>query len=334
MQGHKVILSACSPYFKKILKDNPCRHPVLILNDIELEVLDALMTYMYNGTVSVPHNKLQTFLKTAEALKIKGIVDTGPCDDSAGSDSGSASPAPAPAPALLPAQVQELLSVPLLHPAGDLSLLASAASQQQQVADGGGSAPGGHSQNQHNNKRRKTAPRKLGSYLLNNSSHINRAPHSPAPARAAAAGSDEENGGQSGDRDTEKENNRMVLQMIKDRDTNGCSLKEGFLLSNTNGKASAMNLTKHFITSGPIKQEKDESLDLTVKTLLTPGAGDTPQSPSPPSSTTSQLQLLSSSILPASGGSPLNLLVIESLLSPPTPNTCPLLAECGRLERR
>ena len=314
MQGHKVILSACSPYFKKILKDNPCRHPVLILNDIELEVLDALMTYMYNGTVSVPHNKLQTFLKTAEALKIKGIVDTGPCDDSAGSDSGSASPAPAPAPApaLLPAQVQELLSVPLLHPAGDLSLLASAASQQQQVADGGGSAPGGQSQNQHNNKRRKTAPRKLGSYLLNNSSHINRAPHSPAPARAA--GSDEENGGQSGDRDTEKENNRMVLQMIKDRDTNGCSLKEGFLLSNTNGKASAMNLTKHFITSGPIKQEKDESLDLTVKTMLTPGAGDTPQSPSPPSSTTSQLQLLSSSILPASGGSPLNLLVIKSLL--------------------
>merc|ERR1712197_316958 len=53
---------------------------------------------MYNGTVSVPHNKLQTFLKTAEALKIKGIVDTGPCDDSAGSDSGSASPAPPPPP--------------------------------------------------------------------------------------------------------------------------------------------------------------------------------------------------------------------------------------------
>ena len=38
LQGHKVILSACSPYFKKILRDNPCRHPVLILNDMELEV--------------------------------------------------------------------------------------------------------------------------------------------------------------------------------------------------------------------------------------------------------------------------------------------------------
>ena len=44
------------------------------------------MTYMYNGTVSVPHNKLQTFLKTAEALKVKGIVDTAASDDSAVSD--------------------------------------------------------------------------------------------------------------------------------------------------------------------------------------------------------------------------------------------------------
>merc|ERR1719187_2919000 len=76
IQGHKIILSACSPYFKKILRDNPCRHSVLILNDMELEVLEALVTYVYHGTVSVPQHKLQTFLQTAEALKIKGIVDT------------------------------------------------------------------------------------------------------------------------------------------------------------------------------------------------------------------------------------------------------------------
>lgn len=75
LQGHKVILSASSPYFRKILKDNPCRHPVLILNDIQVDILEAIMTYMYHGTVSVPHNKLQVFLKSAEALKIKGIVD-------------------------------------------------------------------------------------------------------------------------------------------------------------------------------------------------------------------------------------------------------------------
>ena len=234
LQGHKVILSACSPYFKKILKDNPCRHPVLILNDMELEVLDALMTYMYHGTVSVPHNKLQLFLKTAEALKIKGIVDT-TCDS--GSDTSSLL-SPPHQPGILP--VQELLTIPqplpLLppvhqHPAGDLSLLASAASEQASAQVESSGPP------QQNNKRRKTAPRKLGTYLINNSSHLNRAQYSPGHK------SDEEGG------DTEKENNRLISQLInkdreRDRETAAGPglLKEGLLL--TNGKVSAINLTK------------------------------------------------------------------------------------------
>lgn len=301
IQGHKVILSACSPYFKKILKDNPCRHPVLILNDIELEVLDALMTYMYHGTVSVPHNKLQLFLKTAEALKIKGIVDT-TCDSS--SDSSSlVSP---------PHQVQEqLLTIPqpppllptvhsaVHHPAGDLSLLASAASEQASAQLESSGPP------QPNNKRRKTAPRKLGSYLINNSSHLNRAQHSPGHR------SDEEQG------DTEKENNRLISQLInKDRDRETLAgpglLKEGMLL--TNGKVSAINLTVAGATnaqnSAGMKEDKlddDTSLDLTVKSLM---SQDPSTSPPPPNSS-SQFQLLTASILPTSSGPPINLLAAE-----------------------
>ena len=247
------------------------------------------MTYMYNGTVSVPHNKLQTFLKTAEALKIKGIVDTGTSDDSAVSDT-SVSPLVSPGPGpLLPPQVQELLGMSQTahaHPAGDLSLLASAAIEQGSVEPTGNTG-------QHNNKRRKTAPRKLGSYLLNNSSHINRAQNN---ATMSVNGSDEENGGHS-DRDTEKENNRVVM-------SNG-SIRDAF----TNGKLSAMNLAKPDITSNTFKTEKsDESLDLTVKSMLSKHE-DPPNSPSPPTSSAQALGLLSSSLLPASGASPLNLLV-------------------------
>ena len=249
------------------------------------------MTYMYNGTVSVPHNKLQTFLKTAEALKIKGIVDTGTSDDSAVSDT-SVSPLVSPGPGpLLPPQVQELLGMSHsahAHPAGDLSLLASAAIEQGSAALD--PAPPGNTQ--HNNKRRKTAPRKLGSYLLNNSSHINRAQNN---ATMSVNGSDEENGGHS-DRDTEKENNRVVM-------SNG-SIRNAF----TNGKLSAMNLAKPDITSNTFKTEKsDESLDLTVKSMLSQSE-DSPQSPSPPTSS-SHMSMLSSSLLPVSGASPLNLLV-------------------------
>ena len=232
-QGHKVILSACSPYFKKILKDNPCRHPVLILNDIELEVLDALMTYMYHGTVSVPHNKLPLFLKTAEALKIKGIVDT--TSDSGSETSSLLSPSHQPGLLTIP-QPLPLLPPVHQHPAGDLSLLASAASEQPSANLEAAVPP------QSNNKRRKTAPRKLGSYLINNSSHLNRAQHSPGQK------SDEEVG------DTEKENNRLTVSQLinkdRDRETPGYPglLKEGMLL--TNGKVSAINLTKAGPTNG------------------------------------------------------------------------------------
>lgn len=264
------------------------------------------MTYMYNGTVSVPHNKLQTFLKTAEALKVKGIVDTGASDDSAVSDT-SVSPLvspghlSAPPASLLPAQVQELLSIPLLnhqHPAGDLSLLASAATEAS--AHDPTTAPTGPTTG---NKRRKAAPRKLGSYLLNRD------------IMNGASGSDDDH-----DKDTEKENNGVIQNnSIKDKDG---QLKDGYLLSNTNGKISAMNLTK-----------MEESLDLSVKN------GDSPQSSSPPISNNSHLQMLTSSMLPTStSASPLNLLVsingspCKILIFPLTLNAMFSVAECGWVE--
>ena len=48
LRAHKLVLSACSPYFKKILRDNPCRHPVLILNDMDLEVGIKIPTNLWH----------------------------------------------------------------------------------------------------------------------------------------------------------------------------------------------------------------------------------------------------------------------------------------------
>lgn len=73
--AHKVVLSACSPYFKKLLKANPCEHPIVILRDIRCEDVENLLSFMYNGEVNVSHEQLSEFLKTANLLQVRGLAD-------------------------------------------------------------------------------------------------------------------------------------------------------------------------------------------------------------------------------------------------------------------
>ncbi|XP_072391546.1 uncharacterized protein [Diabrotica undecimpunctata] len=76
LQAHKVVLSACSPFFKELFKSNPCPHPIIFMRDVEARHITALMEFMYAGEVNVAQTHLSTFLKTAESLKIRGLTDT------------------------------------------------------------------------------------------------------------------------------------------------------------------------------------------------------------------------------------------------------------------
>ncbi|XP_045473790.1 zinc finger and BTB domain-containing protein 7B-like isoform X1 [Harmonia axyridis] len=76
LQAHKVVLSACSPYFKELFKTNPCSHPIIFMKDVEAQHIVALMEFMYAGEVNVAQANLSAFLKTAESLKIRGLTDT------------------------------------------------------------------------------------------------------------------------------------------------------------------------------------------------------------------------------------------------------------------
>ncbi|KAB7504648.1 Longitudinals lacking protein-like [Armadillidium nasatum] len=75
VSGHKVVLAACSPLLNRILHDNPCRHPVVILNDVCSTDMKALLKFIYQGEVSVSQNELASFLKTADNLQIKGLAE-------------------------------------------------------------------------------------------------------------------------------------------------------------------------------------------------------------------------------------------------------------------
>ncbi|XP_017783505.1 PREDICTED: longitudinals lacking protein, isoforms A/B/D/L-like isoform X4 [Nicrophorus vespilloides] len=76
LNAHKVVLSACSPYFEALLSQNYDKHPIFILKDVKYQELKAMMDYMYRGEVNISQDQLGALLKAAESLQIKGLSDS------------------------------------------------------------------------------------------------------------------------------------------------------------------------------------------------------------------------------------------------------------------
>ena len=76
IQAHKLILSACSPFFKSILRQNPHQHPLLYLKGVKFTDLQAVLDFMYHGKVNVAREDLSSFLAVAEDLQVKGLTET------------------------------------------------------------------------------------------------------------------------------------------------------------------------------------------------------------------------------------------------------------------
>ncbi|XP_043236429.1 broad-complex core protein isoforms 1/2/3/4/5-like isoform X12 [Amphibalanus amphitrite] len=103
VKAHRMMLSACSPYFRDLLKENPCQHPVFFLKDTTFSDLRAVIEFVYNGEVNVTQTQLSSFLKTAEMLQVRGL--TGDEDKSVpvpASPRAQPRPAPAAAPRTFP----------------------------------------------------------------------------------------------------------------------------------------------------------------------------------------------------------------------------------------
>jgi len=75
--AHKLILSACSSFFRQILVSNPHQHPLIYLKGVSKEEIINLLNFMYCGEVNVAQDDLSSFLAAAEDLKVKGLTNSG-----------------------------------------------------------------------------------------------------------------------------------------------------------------------------------------------------------------------------------------------------------------
>ncbi|XP_012057202.1 PREDICTED: protein tramtrack, beta isoform-like [Atta cephalotes] len=82
IRAHKMLLSACSTYFRDLFKENPCQHPIIIFRNVKFDDLAALVDFMYQGEVNVIQEQLASFLTTAELLAVQGLTDGTGKDDS------------------------------------------------------------------------------------------------------------------------------------------------------------------------------------------------------------------------------------------------------------
>jgi len=81
--AHKLVLSACSDFFKNIFNSNTHSHPLIYLDGVGASELNLVLDYIYQGEVQIYQEKLDRFLEIAKKLKLDGLLatDDGPQED-------------------------------------------------------------------------------------------------------------------------------------------------------------------------------------------------------------------------------------------------------------
>ena len=72
--AHKLVLSACSEYFKNIFKNNNHLHLLLCLEGVTSKEIKYILDYIYNGEVNIYQEELDRFLSVAQRLKLEGLL--------------------------------------------------------------------------------------------------------------------------------------------------------------------------------------------------------------------------------------------------------------------
>ena len=74
IEAHRIILSACSPFFNNMLKRNKHPHPLIYMRGLKAKDLEAIVDFIYQGEANIYQDDLDDFLALAEELQLKGLT--------------------------------------------------------------------------------------------------------------------------------------------------------------------------------------------------------------------------------------------------------------------
>lgn len=62
-------------FFQEIFSDSAESHPILILSEVNAEVLQCILDFVYHGELNVQATQLTEVLQVAAALQIRGLSE-------------------------------------------------------------------------------------------------------------------------------------------------------------------------------------------------------------------------------------------------------------------
>ena len=78
IEAHRVILSASSPFFKKLLKAHSQHQPLIFMRGLRKSELAAMVDLIYLGEANILQENLESFLVLARELGLEGFGESAP----------------------------------------------------------------------------------------------------------------------------------------------------------------------------------------------------------------------------------------------------------------
>ena len=76
VKAHRIILTASSPIFMNIFKNNTRSNPMIYMRGINTRDLDSIVDFMYYGEANIDQDNVEAFLALADELQLQGLSGT------------------------------------------------------------------------------------------------------------------------------------------------------------------------------------------------------------------------------------------------------------------